>query len=168
MATQRNKLPATVWEQAKIAFASGSIGLRELARNMNIPTGTMTARASREGWTKNIEAAKHATQGEQLLAATPTVLQSLAVSMQRRGERYVERMAGVAERVLPHLETLAPSEILDSARNVEMYDRVARRNYGLSDHQPPGTGVLNVNILTGQAAVHVIHKSAKRTSEVEL
>jgi hypothetical protein len=30
------------------------IGLREIARNMGIPEGTVLARAKREGWTRDI------------------------------------------------------------------------------------------------------------------
>ena len=45
------------WEHAKTVYAAG-IGLRELARNMGIPEGTMLARASREGWTQQIATAK--------------------------------------------------------------------------------------------------------------
>ena len=44
------KYPLETWEQIKTAFASG-IGLREIARNMGIPEGTVLARASRERWT---------------------------------------------------------------------------------------------------------------------
>jgi len=36
-------------------------------------------------------------------------------------------MAGVSERVLPHLESLRPNELLDNARNLEQIDRIARR-----------------------------------------
>ena len=41
------------WQQIKAAYAAG-IGLREIARNMNIPEGTVLARAKREGWTQQI------------------------------------------------------------------------------------------------------------------
>ena len=88
---KRNKVADEIWEQAKIALASGSIGLRELARKMNIPPGTMLARASREGWTKKIEEAKRAARDEQSLAIKPTVMQSLAVTLQQRADRHVER-----------------------------------------------------------------------------
>ncbi len=37
--------------------------------------------------------------------------------MQERAVRYRERMAGVSERVLPHLESLPAGELLESARN---------------------------------------------------
>jgi hypothetical protein len=44
----RSRISAGVWEQIKTAYASG-IGLREIARNMDIPQGTVLARAKREG-----------------------------------------------------------------------------------------------------------------------
>jgi hypothetical protein len=50
----RSRISADAWQQVKTAYASG-IGLREIARNMNIPEGTVLARAKREGWTRQIE-----------------------------------------------------------------------------------------------------------------
>ena len=44
---------------------------------------------------------------------------------------HVARMAGVTDKVLPHLEAMPPKEILDRPDQVDRYDRVARRNYGL-------------------------------------
>ena len=43
------RLPAATWAEIRTAYASG-IGLREIARNMGIPEGTVLARASREHW----------------------------------------------------------------------------------------------------------------------
>ena len=155
----RKKVSPEIWEQARIAIASGSIGLRALARNMGIPEDTVLARAKREGWTKMIEAAKHATEGGQSGAITPTVLQSVAASMQERAVRYTERMAGVSEKVPPHLESMEAAEILGNARDVEQYDRFSRRNFGL-ESQPPAGGSINLAILTNQAAVQLVSKPA--------
>jgi hypothetical protein len=47
--TVRSRVSSGLWEQIKTAYASG-IGLRELARNMGIPAGTILSRAKREGW----------------------------------------------------------------------------------------------------------------------
>ena len=44
------------WAEIRTAYASG-IGLREIARNVNIPEGTVLARAKREGWTREIQKA---------------------------------------------------------------------------------------------------------------
>ena len=67
----------------------------------------------------------------------------------------MERMAGVTDKVLPHLEKMEPAEILDSARNLERFDYVARRNFGL-EHQPSGTCPVNVSILTNRSAIQII------------
>src|SRR5437588_10567059 len=55
--TVRTRISADIWEQIRTAYASG-IGLREIARNMDIPEGTVLARAKRENWTREIQTAK--------------------------------------------------------------------------------------------------------------
>jgi uncharacterized protein YjcR len=52
------KRPPEIWQQIKTAYATGSVGLRELARNMGIPAGTILARSKREGWSKQVKDAK--------------------------------------------------------------------------------------------------------------
>jgi IS30 family transposase len=69
----RRKISAEVWDRVKTAFAAG-IGLREIARNMNRPAGTILARAKREGWTQQIEAAKQAAALPQSNAITPNAI----------------------------------------------------------------------------------------------
>jgi hypothetical protein len=88
----RSKISSDVWEQVKTAYATGSIRLREIARNMGIPEGTVLARAKREGWAQEIQSAKALVKRED---STPTVrpVEAVAMSMQQRGERHVERMA---------------------------------------------------------------------------
>jgi hypothetical protein len=53
----KRRIAGELWGQIKTAYASG-IGSRELARNMELPAGTVLARAKREGWTQQIVAAK--------------------------------------------------------------------------------------------------------------
>jgi hypothetical protein len=142
----RRKISPEIWEQVKTAFAAG-IGLREIARNMNLPAGTVLARAQREGWTKQIQTVKQQAAPMQSTAITP--MQSVVVSMQERAERHVDRMAGVTEKVLPHLEKMPPDSILDRVNDIEKYDRLARRNYGLSDKQADA-GSLSLNVLSGR------------------
>ena len=117
------------------AFASG-IGLREIARNMGIAEGTVLARASREGWTPRIEAAK--SLAKPVESAIVPACDAAALTMHERSERHVARMAGITDKVLPHLEKMEPAAILDSARNLERFDYVARRNYGVENQPPPG------------------------------
>jgi hypothetical protein len=145
----RRQISEETWEQIKTAFASG-IRLREIARNMGIPEGTVLARASREQWTSRIEAAK--SLAKPLESAIVPACDAAALTMHERAERHVTRMAGITDKVLPHLETMEPGDILDSARNLERFDYVARRNYGL-DNQPPANGGIHIGVLTGQVAI---------------
>jgi DNA-binding NarL/FixJ family response regulator len=48
-----SRISRETWEQVKIAYAAGA-GLREIARKMNIPEGTVLAHAQRKGWTRQI------------------------------------------------------------------------------------------------------------------
>jgi hypothetical protein len=108
----RRTITNEIWEQIKTAYASG-LGLREIARNTGIPEGTVLARAKREGWTQQIQNAKTLVKHEDsALAVTPS--EAVAMSMQRRGERHVERIAGVSERGVDHIETMNGPEILNS------------------------------------------------------
>src|SRR5207249_3649875 len=137
----RRRITNETWEQVKTAFAAG-VGLREIARNMGIPQGTVLARAKREGWSREIQSAKAlAKQDDTSTTATP--FDAVSVSMQKRGERHVERMAGVSERGVDHIETMDGPEILNSVDQIEKLDKVARRTFGLKDDNPLGGFSLN-------------------------
>src|SRR5205823_10163133 len=139
----RNKISPEDWNQIKTAYASG-LGLREIARNMNIPQGTVLARAKRGGWTQQIQAAKQALALTQSNAITP--LQSIAAVMQERGERYRERIAGVSEKVVSHIALMDADSILTRGAQVEKIDTIARRTFGL-DSPTVGSGAVNLNVL---------------------
>lgn len=79
----RRKITNEMWEQIKTAYASG-IGLREIARNMDIPEGTVLARANREGWTREIQNAKALAKREDA-PRTVTPVQAVAMSIRQRG-----------------------------------------------------------------------------------
>jgi len=64
------RIPSEVWDQVKVAHASG-VGLREIARNIDIPEGTVLAHAKRHGWAKQIEVAKTKAPAVQSNAITP-------------------------------------------------------------------------------------------------
>jgi hypothetical protein len=145
----RCSISTEVWQQIKAGYAAG-IGLREIARKMNIPVGTVLARAKREDWTQQIAAAKQAVALTQSNAITP--LQSIAAVMQERGERYRERMADVSEKVAGHLEAMDADEILLRSSQLEKIDTVARRTFGL-DTPVSGSGTLNLHVLTGGRAI---------------
>lgn len=156
---RRNVITAEIGEAIKIAHTAG-IGLREFARNKGIPEGTVLAYAHRKGLTQQIASAKVAANPK--LArdlAQPDAIneikpwQAVATTMQQRGTRHVERMAGVSENVAAHVAGMKPGVVLDKIHEVEKFDRIARRTFGLSDSA--GGGSLSVNILTRQAVVCV-------------
>jgi uncharacterized protein YjcR len=83
----RRRITNETWEQIKTGYAAG-INLREIARKMNIPEGTVLSRAKREGWTREIQNAKALVKREGApLAVTP--VEAVAMSMQQRGQRHL-------------------------------------------------------------------------------
>jgi len=127
----------------KTAFATGSVSLRELARQMNIPAGTILSRAKREGWTREIEGAKTLAKREDAPAVTP--VKAVAMTMQQRGERHVERVSRIVEKTLPHVEAMEPEAILNRVDDLDKLDRIGRRTYRLDDIKQ--TGGLTVQLL---------------------
>src|SRR5438552_17511541 len=87
----RGRISSEGWEQIKTPYASG-LGLREIARNMGIPEGTVLARAKGEGWTREIQSAKALAKREDALAATP--IEAVAVLMQQRATRTCDGRSG--------------------------------------------------------------------------
>jgi hypothetical protein len=83
--SMRSRISSERWEQIKTAHASG-IGLREIARNMGIPEGTVLARAKREGWTQQIQsAAKLAKHNDRAHAVTP--MEAVAGTLSKRKDK---------------------------------------------------------------------------------
>lgn len=138
------RIPAETWQQIRTAYASG-IGLRELARKMGIPAGTVLARSKREQWTRQIQDAKALVKTDGQSNAI-TVTQSAARTMAERGQRHVERMASITERGVGHVEAMEPDAILDRIDAVDKLDKVARRTFGIADELPPY--VVNIALLS--------------------
>jgi hypothetical protein len=142
----RSKISSERWQQIKTAYASG-IGLREIARNMGIPEGTVLARAKCEGWTREIQNAKAPAKREHSAPAV-TAMEAVAITMQERGERHLGRMANIVEKTVPHVEAMGPGAILDRIDDVETLDKVARRTFGTSDgKEDPTQWAVNIAIL---------------------
>jgi hypothetical protein len=115
---------------------------------MNIPEGTVLARAKREGWTREIQSAKALVKREDAPAVTP--VEAVAATLAERGQRHLKRMAGVSERGVDHIETMDGPEILNSVDQIEKLDKVARRTFRLDDNPLPAgftLNMLNINSL---------------------
>jgi hypothetical protein len=85
---KRRAISFETWQQIKTAYASG-IGLREIARNMNIPEGTVLAHAKRHGWTQQIQVATRdlAVMQSDAIAPVQSVPLSVAAILAERKER---------------------------------------------------------------------------------
>jgi hypothetical protein len=142
--TVRSRISADVWQQVKTAYASG-IGLREIARNMSIPEGTVLAHANREGWTQQIQSIKALAKRED---TSLSVTEAVAVTMQQRGERHTGRVAGLTERMLMTFEHLSEGEQLRFVDELEKIDKIGRRTFRLDTENGNGGNVMvNVALL---------------------
>jgi hypothetical protein len=142
--TVRRKIPTEIWEQVKTAFAAG-IALREIARNMDLPAGTILARAKRDGWSRQVNNAK-ALAGRDKTPTAVTPFEAVSASMQQRGERHVGRMANIVEKTLPHVEAMEPGAILDRIDDVDTLDKIGRRTFKLDDNL--SAGAIDLQILS--------------------
>ena len=147
----RRQIPHSTWREIQTAY-TGGIPLREVARKMGIAPGTILSRAKRDNWTQQAAIAKLQERPElarDLLTPSSniTTSQAVAVTMRERADHYIKRMAGVGERVLPHLEGLTPQELLDESDKIDRIDRVARRTFGL-DKQMGDAPIINLNLLS--------------------
>jgi hypothetical protein len=89
---------------------------------------------------------RHSQRADSAPAVSP--VQAVAMSIRQRGERHIERMAGVSERGVDHIETMDGPEILDSVDEIEKLDKVARRTFSLSDSDSHGNNaVVNIALL---------------------
>jgi len=82
---RRGRISLECREQIKTAYASG-IGLREIARNMGIPEGTVLSRAKREGWTREIQSAKALAKREDSAPAV-TPVEAVVRTLSKRKDK---------------------------------------------------------------------------------
>jgi hypothetical protein len=147
--TIRSRISSERWEQIKVAYVSG-IGLREIARKMDIPAGTVLAHAKRHGWTQQIQVATRELSVMQSDAITPvqsaqSVAQSIASILSERKERtklgLSQYTAEAAEQAAEHRDKL---EIAGKVKDVAS---VHKTLWPEENQREP---ILNLAILTGQ------------------
>jgi hypothetical protein len=140
--TVRSRISSDVWEQIKTAHASG-IGLREIARNMNIPEGTVLARAKREGWSKQISDAKSLAKRENTAPALMP-MEAVAIMLSERKDKtrlHLSRYAVEAsENAANHRQKLK------IARQVKDVAAIAGSVWPEEKHEGPNL-LVNVAIL---------------------
>jgi len=138
----RRKIGNEIWDQIKTGYAAG-VGLREIARKMIIPEGTVLAHAKRHGWTQQIQVV---TRHKSIMQSDAiTVSQSLVAILAERRERtklgLSRYTAEAAEQAAQHPDKLG------IAGKVKDVAGVHKTLWG---GQPEAKSILNVAILTGQ------------------
>ena len=138
----RRKITLETWEQIKMGYVSG-IGLREIARKMNIPEGTVLAHAKRHGWTQQIQVATQ--QQSDAITPVQSVPQSSAAILSERKERTrlgLSRYAAeAAEQAAEHRDKLSISGKVKDVADVHKT---------LWPNQPETNQILNLGVLIGQ------------------
>ena len=132
--------------QVETAYASG-IGLREIARNMNIPEGTVLAHAKREGWTQQIESAKALVKRDDTTSAVAP-FQAVAATLGELGEATRIAAARVHHRVLTYAEILPAKELIQpsTSRAVKNHVQAAGLVHGWAEQAPQSA--IQVNVLS--------------------
>jgi len=139
--TIRSRISSERWEQIKTGNAAG-IGLREIARKMNIPEGTVLAHAKRHGWTQQIQVATQ--QQSDAIAPVQSVPQSLAAILGERRDRtklgLSRYTAEAAEQAAEHRDKLSISGKVKDVADVHKT---------LWPSQPETNQILNLGVLIG-------------------
>ena len=140
--TVRSRISLDVWEQIKTAYAAG-IGLREIARKMNISEGSVLSHAKRHGWTQQIQVATR--QQSDAITPVQSVPQSLAAIL---GERKHRTRLGLSKYAAEASEQAAEHrDKLGIAGKVKDVASVHRTLWPEENQREP---ILNLAILTGQ------------------
>ncbi len=140
-------LPKSDWQQIRTAYSSG-LGLRELARNMGIPVGTVLSRAKREGWTRQIESAKAlAVRSSPALANVPDAVSNILETQSRETRASLGRSA---QRLARQSETAD----LHQAGDVLHVAKVAQTVFGWqSQENKPCISLSSVQIENGYVVI---------------
>jgi hypothetical protein len=141
----RRKITNETWEQIKTGYAAG-VNLREIARKMKIPEGTVLAHAKRHGWTQQIQVATRELSVMQSDAITPVqpVPQSIAAILSERKDRtrlgLSKYAAEAAEQAAEHRDKLG---IAGKVRDVAGVHKT------LWPDQPETKPIINLAVVTG-------------------
>ena len=153
--TIRSTISSERWEQIKTAYAAG-IGLREIARKLDIPEGTVLAHAKHHGWSQQIQIATH--QQSDAITPVQSVPQSVGAMLNEQKERSrlgLSRFAAeAAEQAAEHPDKL---EIAGKVKDVAS---VHKTLWPEENQREP---ILNLAVLTGQIQLEDSPRMMKAT-----
>jgi len=141
----RRKITHETWEQIKTGYAAG-VGLREIARKMDILSGTVLAHAKRHCWTQQIQIARQ--QQSDAITSVQPVPESIAAILGERKDRtklgLSKYAAEAAEQAVEHRDKVK------IARNVK--DVASVHSTLWPEKQGAQTRILNRALLTGKVS----------------
>jgi hypothetical protein len=142
----RRKIPNETWDQIKTAYAAG-VGLREIARKMNLPEGTVLARATRDGWTRQIQVLRERQSDAVAVTPVQSVPQSLFAILAERRDRtklgLSKYIAEASEQAAEHKDKLS---IASKVRDVSQVHST------LWPEQQNPNAIVNIALLTSQVS----------------
>lgn len=131
---KRQPITEAVWRELKAAFFVGG-ELRALAREAGISENTVLHKAMRDGWTEQRREAlakvRQTRPGTIEDGNEGEPLQSLTIARERLLERHLLNMLAVSGRVSDYAAGLPAQAAFTSIRQVDVADRLARRQLGL-------------------------------------
>jgi transcriptional regulator with XRE-family HTH domain len=152
------------WTRIRARYESGVMSQRELARLEGVSHSTLMQRAAREKWrprAKLVQATARKLEAELDERSVSIIRDELAPFIEREKIRLTKRGYRIGSKGLTRVEKLwknlnpdNPKGEADGARAAETFLRMARTSLGMDDGKAPA-GSVNLNILTGQAAVQV-------------
>jgi hypothetical protein len=107
---------------------------------MNIPAGTILARAKREGWSRQLAAARSK-------ADEPSVVEGIAGALAEQGQHFRRNMGRAHLRASNHIATLPEGEIIDRADKVSTLTKSGMMVFGLDKTDTGNNVVVNLAIL---------------------
>jgi hypothetical protein len=146
------------WMLARIRRARGDT-YAEIAADIGCSTQTLTARFSREGWAKEIDALHEAAQ-RRFEDATQTAITKLV----EQGKSYREKMARASLVFADSVAKMNGAQLLAKAKDISSLNTVARQTLGLDEDDKDQKTIVNIGFLAQRAEDQGVALSASTSS----
>lgn len=144
----RQRISEETWHDVRRAFLVGG-ELRDLARKFKLSENSVLSRASREGWTaqrKNALAKIRNGGVEGMAESSQGSEHSIAIIREQLLDEHLLAMLVLSQRLSQHASSLPTEQAFDRVRNIDMMDKLTRRQLGLDG---PRSTSFNVAIAVG-------------------
>ena len=147
------------WMLARIRRARGDT-YAEIAADIGCSVQTLTARFSREGWAREIDALHEAAQ-RRFENATNAAVTKLV----EQGKTYKEKMARASLVFADSVAQMTGQQLLAKAKDISSLNSVARQTLGLDEGDKESKTIVNIGFLSQLAEEQGVAISASRGPE---